>query len=134
MAKKHDIISYGGGTQSTAMILMALNGYKGLPRPDFGVFADVGGEPQFILDYVDYFIQHVKNEYNFDIYKVQNKDGLEAHILTPPKKSRAGNFYTSSVPPFFTKNFKTGKKGMLMRQCTIPKRWEEIPTVILPIP
>lgn len=56
-----NIVSYGGGTQSTAMTLMALNGDYGLPRPDFGVYADTGGEPAFINEYVRYFIKLVKD-------------------------------------------------------------------------
>lgn len=114
---KPNIISYGGGTQSTAMVLMALNGYEDMLRPDFGVFADVGGEPQFILDYVDYFIDLVKREYDFDIYKVKKGDGLEKHLLTPPKKSRNGHWFTLSVPPFYLCK-EDGSVGMLSRQCT----------------
>jgi 3'-phosphoadenosine 5'-phosphosulfate sulfotransferase (PAPS reductase)/FAD synthetase len=50
-----NIVSYGAGTQSTGMILMALNGEYGLPRPEFAVFSDTGAEPEFIYDYFDYF-------------------------------------------------------------------------------
>jgi hypothetical protein len=34
-----EIVSYGGGTQSSALIIMALEGDYNLPRPDFAVFA-----------------------------------------------------------------------------------------------
>jgi len=111
-----NVVSYGGGTQSTAMILMALNGEFEY-MPDFGVWADTGAEPQYIYDYVYYFIDYVKEKYDFDIFTTIHKEGLEKHILTKPKKSRKGNFYTSSVPPFYTLSA-NGKKGMLMRQCT----------------
>jgi len=113
-----NIVSYGGGTQSTAMILMALNGEYDLQRPDFGVYCDTGSEPQFINEYVDYFIEYVKNKHGFIIYKIMHKEGLEKQVLAKPKKSRAGNFYTSSVPPFYTLD-QNGKKGMLNRQCTL---------------
>jgi len=112
-----NIVSYGGGTQSTAMILMALEGKFGLSRPDFGVIADTGAEPRFIERYIDYFIKLVKEKYDFDIYTITHKEGLEKQVLNKPKESRAGNFYTSSVPPFFTLS-ESGEKGMLMRQCT----------------
>jgi hypothetical protein len=112
-----NIVSYGGGTQSTALILMALNGKFNLPRPDFAVWADTGGEPQFIYDYVDYFIKYCKDNYDFDIFKCKHQDGLVSKMLEPPKVSIKGKFYTSSVPPFFTLS-EDGKKGMLMRQCT----------------
>lgn len=55
-----EVISYGGGTQSTALILMALEGKFNLPRPDFAVFSDTGGEPEFIYDYVDYFTKYCR--------------------------------------------------------------------------
>lgn len=113
-----EIVSYGGGTQSTAMILMALNGVYNLPRLDFGVWADTGGEPEFIYDYVHYFIAYVKEKYDFDIYTIKNGDGL-VHKLTvsEPRKSKSGLSYTSSNLPFFTLN-NDGTKGMMMRQCT----------------
>lgn len=113
-----NIVSYGGGTQSTAMILMALNGDYGLERPDFGVYADTGGEPEFINEYVRYFIKLVKDNFDFDIYTVQYKQGI-VHKLTiePQRVSKSGSHYTSSVPPYFTLG-QDGKVGMLMRQCT----------------
>ena len=117
-----EIVSYGGGTQSTAMILMALNGDYGLSRPDFGVYADTGGEPEFINEYVRYFIELVKDTFDFDIYTIQQGHGL-THKLTveEPKRSKTNRdtntVYTSSIPPFFTLS-KSGKIGMLMRQCT----------------
>lgn len=112
-----NIISYGGGTQSTAMILMALNGEFEF-MPDFAIYADTGGEPQFINDYVNYFINFVKVKYNFDIFVVRAKQGL-LHKLTiePERIAKSGLSYTSSNPPYFTLN-PDGTKGMMMRQCT----------------
>lgn len=112
-----NIVSYGGGTQSTALILMALNGEYGLPRPDFGVYADTGGEPEFINEYVRYFIKLVKDTFDFDIFVIQYKKGLVEEQLCEGKISKTGKIYTSSVPPYFTKD-ETGKVGMLNRQCT----------------
>ena len=82
-----EIVSYGGGTQSTALILMALEGDYGLVRPDFGVWADTGGEPQFIYDYVDYFIDYVKDKYDFDIFKIKHKDGLVTFLTLTKRKA-----------------------------------------------
>jgi len=111
------IVSYGGGTQSTAMILMALNGEYNLPRPDFGVYCDTGAEPQFINDYVEYFVEYVKQKYDFTIHKIQCKKGLEHHLLKKPTKSRTGKFYVSATPPFYTLAL-DGSIGILNRQCT----------------
>jgi hypothetical protein len=113
----HNVVSYGAGTQSTALILMALNGEYNLPRPEFAVFCDTGAEPEFIYDYFDYFQKFCKKKYGFDIY-LTKKNGISLYekLISKPKASRNG-FYTSSVPPFFTLN-PDGTKGMLMRQCT----------------
>lgn len=112
-----NIISYGGGTQSTALILMALEGMYDLTRPDFAVYADTGGEPEFINEYVIYFKDLVKQEYNFDIHIIMKDKGLVDYLLHGKKKSRTGRFYTSSTPPYFTLS-EDGNKGMLNRQCT----------------
>lgn len=112
-----EIISYGGGTQSSALIIMALEGDYNLPRPDFAVYADTGAEPEFVNEYVRYFINYVKNKYDFDIFTTQHKKGLVEHLTNGKKQKRNGDFYTSSVPPLFTRD-DSGKKGMLMRQCT----------------
>jgi len=110
-----EIISYGGGTQSTAMVLMGLEGMYDLPRPDFAVFADTGGEPQFIYDYVEYFKAYCKDKYDFDIHVIKHKRGLEWHLLKDNNwgVSKKGKPRIPSSPPFFT-----GNGGMLNRQCT----------------
>lgn len=113
----YEIVSYGGGTQSTALIIMALEGKFNLKRPDFAIYADTGGEPEFINRYVDYFIGYVKEKYNFFIYKIQHKKGIVNHLLHSEIKYRNGNAYINSFPPFFTLNG-SGEIGMLMRQCT----------------
>lgn len=115
--KEYNIISYGAGTQSTGLILMALNGEYDLPRPDFAIFADTGAEPEFIYDYFDYFQKYCKKHYGFDIYLTKKKgESLLDKLASPQKQSRNG-FFTSSVPPFYTLN-EDGTKGMLNRQCT----------------
>jgi hypothetical protein len=113
-----NIISYGGGTQSTAMILMALEGKFNLIRPDFGVYCDTGGEPEFINNYVNYFIDFVKSKYDFTIFKIQHKTGLVDHLLNSGiRYNNEGLSYTSSIPPFYTLS-PDGSIGMLNRQCT----------------
>lgn len=112
-----NIVSYGGGTQSTALIIMALEGDYNLTRPDFAVYSDTGAEPEFVNEYIRYFIAYVKEKYDFDIFTTMHKQGLVEHLKSGKKQDRNGEFYTSSVPPLFTLNEK-GEKGMLMRQCT----------------
>ncbi len=112
------VVLYGGGTQSTGLILMALNKKYNLTRPDYAVFADTGGEPEFIYDYVDYFQKYCKKKYGFEIFIIRKKGmTLVEKLTTMPKEGRSGKFYISSVPPFYTLN-EDGSKGMLKRQCT----------------
>ena len=113
-----NIVSYGGGTQSTALILMALRGDYGLIRPDFGIYADTGGEPAFIDNYVRWFIAYVKKNYDFDIYTTQNKTGLhDLWYFEPEKISKDGRKYTPSSPPFYVLN-PDRSKSIINRQCT----------------
>ena len=37
-----NVVSYGGGVQSTAIVLMAIDGL--IPKPDYVIFADTGSE------------------------------------------------------------------------------------------
>ncbi|MFA5715636.1 MAG: hypothetical protein WC998_07845 [Candidatus Paceibacterota bacterium] len=125
-----NIVSYGGGTQSTAMILMALNGDYGLQRPNFGVYADTGGEPEFINEYVRYFVDYVKQKYDFDIFITKYKDGIVNKLtLEAVRKAKSGLGYTSSNPPYFTLN-PDGTKGMMMRQCTVDFKTNPISKLI----
>lgn len=125
-----NIVSYGGGTQSTAMIVMALEGRFNLQRPDFGVYADTGGEPEFINKYVRYFIDYVKQKYHFDIYVTQQKKGLVQKLTEEPLRiDNKGKSYQSSIPPFYTLS-ENGKVGMLNRQCTSDYKTKPIAKLI----
>jgi len=70
------IISYGGGTNSTAMII-------GLQKqgmvPDHILFADTGGERQATYSYISYFSKWLKQNGmpEIEIVKYKTKDGIE---------------------------------------------------------
>lgn len=49
------VLSYGGGRQSVAMLVLAVEGK--LPRPDFVVIADTGREASSTWDYLDEVVQ-----------------------------------------------------------------------------
>lgn len=77
-----NIISYGGGRQSTYMTLNALKGkYK--YKPDIGIFVDTGLEPKYITDYVKWFKDYVKSKYNFNILYVEDTE-LRNNLLRMP--------------------------------------------------
>lgn len=103
---KHEVLLYGAGTQSTGLLLMALNGE--LPSvPEFAIFADTGGEPDHVIEYKDYFTDYVKREFDFDIITVQHGN-LEQDV----KDYLAGKKTRVAAIPLRSKN------GLLIRQCT----------------
>lgn len=75
---KHNVVLYGGGTQSTGLILLGLTKLK--QRPDFAVFADTGAEPDHVIEYKDYFAEYVKKEFDFDIFTVQKRQPTHRHF------------------------------------------------------
>jgi len=97
---------YGAGTQSTGLILMALNKEFDC-IPDFAVFADVGAEPAHVIEYKEYFAEYVLNNFGFEIKTVRYKN-LDNEIREYIK----GNRSRVSQIPFYTET------GMVMRQCT----------------
>lgn len=103
---KHNVVMYGAGTQSTGMILMALNGEFDAV-PEFAVFSDTGGEPDHVLEYNEYFSEFVINEFGFEIIKTQYRD-LDKEIVDflDGKNKRV------AAIPLRTET------GILMRQCT----------------
>jgi len=103
---KHEVLMYGAGTQSTGLLLMALNG-EFETKPDVAIFADTGGEPKHVINYKNYFTEYVKKEFDFNIITVQYKN-LETEI----KEYLKGNRKRVSCIPL------RSKTGLLMRQCT----------------
>ena len=99
------VISLGAGVQSSTMAIMAAKG--DLPPVDVAIFADTGNEPKAVYTYLNY----LSNILPFPIFKVR-KGNIKDDMLNAKGKS---NFV---VAPFFTQNKITGKKGMVMRQCT----------------
>ena len=73
-------ISYGGGVQSTAMVLMALDGV--IPRPDMVVFADTGSEMPLTYETVKTIAEMCEeNNLPFYIVKANTKkiQGMSLH-------------------------------------------------------
>lgn len=113
---KHRVVSFGAGTQSTAMLLMGLEGELHA-RPDFAVFSDTGGEPDIVYDYLNMITEFVKKEYDFDIYTAKPDESILKMLSNPSISKKTGKKYYGGNPPFFIKN-DIGDIGMLMRQCT----------------
>lgn len=105
------VLSYGAGTQSTALLLMALKGEINGVIPDYIIFSDTGWEPKEIYEWLEKVNNHIKKHYGKEIIITNNgsiKEDIENSI-------REGTRLASL--PFFTKD-EEGKIGIVMRQCT----------------
>tara|TARA_R100000149_G_C5858069_1_gene124782 strand:- start:303 stop:1127 length:825 start_codon:yes stop_codon:yes gene_type:complete len=107
------IISLGAGVQSSTMAIMAAKG--DLPPVDCAIFADTGNEPKMVYSYLKF----LKKILPYPIHVV-SKGNIMQDMLDAKGKS---NFV---VAPYFTQNKITGKKGMVMRQCTNDYKIQQI--------
>jgi len=112
-SKTLTVISLGAGVQSSTMAIMAAKG--DLPPVDCAIFADTGNEPKMVYAYLDL----LKKILPYPIHIV-SKGNIMQDMLDAKDKS---NFV---VAPYFTQNKTTGKKGMVMRQCTNDYKIQEI--------
>jgi len=106
MEKILTVISLGVGVQSSTMALMSAKGV--LPKVDCAIFADTGYEPKKVYEYLEW----IKTQLPFPIYIV-SKGNIKNDMI-----GSIDNGTRFPTAPFFTRNAETGKKGMLMRQCT----------------
>jgi len=107
MTSKLRVLSLGAGVQSSTLALMIEHGE--LPPIDAAIFADVKGEPRKVYEWLEYLKTKITS---YPIHIVSWRD-LKQDILDAAKGD-----YKAFTAPFYTKNIETGKKGMLMRQCT----------------
>lgn len=100
------VLSLGAGVQSSTLALMIEKGE--IPMVDCAIFADVKGEPQEVYKWLDW----LETQLSYPVYRVTWRD-LKQDILDASEGK-----YKAFTAPFFSKNKETGKKRMLMRQCT----------------
>ncbi len=110
------VLSLGAGVQSSTLAFMYEYG-EIEPAPDFAVFADTKAEPKQVYEWFEWMKTKITK---FPIHLISagdiGQDSLEA----------AEGKHTSRTPPFFTKDPKTGKMGILTRQCTAHYKIEPI--------
>jgi hypothetical protein len=111
------VISLGAGVQSSTMAIMAAKG--DFPPVDCAIFADTGYEPKAVYTYLEF----LKKILPYPVYLVE-KGNIRDDMLAAKGTT---NFV---VAPFFTQNKITGKKGMVMRQCTNDYKIQPIRTKI----
>ncbi len=103
------ILSLGAGVQSSTLALMIEKGE--VPMVDGAVFADTMGEPKAVYEWLDW----LKKQLSFPVYMV-SKGNLKQDMLDAVNGVARYNKWIDI--PVYTINSKTGKRGLLRRQCT----------------
>lgn len=118
--KKHvHVLSYGGGAQSTALLLMALKGEINGVIPDYIIFSDTGWEPKSVYDWIDKVNNYIKKTFGREII-FTNGGNIREDLLNAVKHGKR----VASLP-FYTLN-DDGERGMVMRQCTMEYKIQPI--------
>ena len=95
------ILSLGAGVQSSTLALMIEKGE--IPMVDAGIFADTQAESKETME----FLNWLKSKLSFPIYII-SKGNLTEHLLNTD----------FPIAPFYSLDTISGKKGLMMRQCT----------------
>lgn len=106
-----NVISLGGGVQSSAMALMAAKGEIG-PMPQAAIFADTHAEPKAVYAWMDW----LEKQLPFPVYRV-TAGSLEESEMTLRLSIKSGKKSRKCKIPAFCKN-PDGSKGILGRKCT----------------
>lgn len=110
--KKHvHVLSFGGGTQSTALLIKALEGEVNGVIPDFVIFSDTGNEPKYVMNQVERVNDYIKEHYNKEIVYTSNGNVYDDLLRATETGERVASL------PFHTVDG-IGEKGLAMRQCT----------------
>lgn len=109
--KKHvHVLSFGAGTQSTALLLMALNGEINGVVPDYIIFSDTGWEPERVYQWLGYVNDYIELMYGAKVI-VTSAGNIKEDTMDQSRKR------TASIP-FYLKGENGKREGMAMRQCT----------------
>lgn len=106
-----NIISLGGGVQSSAMALMAAAG-EITPMPQAAIFADTQAEPKEVYRWLEL----LEKQLPFPVHRVTAGSLADTEMQIRVSK-RSGRTYKKSEIPAFGKN-PDGSKGILGRKCT----------------
>jgi hypothetical protein len=111
---KIDIVSFGGGVQSTALAGMVLEGY--LPRPALWIFADTGDEPRAVYSHVEKWREKIERagmEFRI-VHRTDPPQSLSDHVISRISEGLGGVHY----PPLYVKREKRKGRMPLWRGCT----------------
>lgn len=113
-------ISFGAGTQSTAMAICSALGLHGVPRADYAIFADTKDELAETYRHVNRMTEWLAS-HKIPVH-VSSQGNLMAELRGAQAKGRAG--YIVSIPAFTES--RDGRAGTLRRQCTKEYKLEPI--------
>ena len=109
------VISLGAGVQSSTLALMVQHGE--IPMVDAAIFSDTQSESNATMKWLDW----LEKQLTFHVYRV-TAGSLKDNLL----KSNKDIYVRGTSIPMFTRNKKTGKKGMIRRACTSTYKIEPI--------
>ena len=108
------VLSFGAGVQSTALLLMSCKGL--LPKLDAAIFADVGWEPQKVYDHLEWCKIEAK-KHGIPIHVVRGtEDGMRLDVLNNITREDGGR---APVLPYFTATIEGKREGISNRHCTV---------------
>ena len=106
--EKLRVLSLGAGVQSSVMALMANEGYRGMPKPDFAIFADTGWEPKAVYDHLEW----LESQLDYEVVRVSAGNIKENTINGINPQGRK----FIDMPVYVIKD--DGKKYIGTRTCT----------------
>ena len=110
--KKHiHVLSYGGGTQSTALLIKALKGEVSGVIPDYIIMSDAGNEPKYVIDQVERVNNYIKTKFDKEIIITSNGNIYNDLLKATETGERVAGL------PYHTED-ENGERGMGSRQCT----------------
>lgn len=111
------VFSFGGGVQSTTILLLALDGL--LPLPEYMIFADTRAEPAAVYRHVDH-CEKLATAAGIKFHRVSGGDlvaeSLKGMVRTTRATSNSGELRFAPLP--YTTLNADGTVGRLRRQCT----------------
>ncbi len=106
--KKIKVLSLGAGAQSTVLALMAEEGWNGLEKPDFAIFADTQWEPPNVYRHLEW----LEKRLSYEVIRV-TAGNIRENILNGINPD--GDRFMD-IPAFLINP--NGSKAVAMRQCT----------------
>lgn len=150
--KEINVLSWGGGTQSTALMIKMLKGevknkQGDVIKLDYIMFADTKNENELVYSQIFKVQKYVKDNFNFDIIITQKNKELRSDVeiiklINDGLKYRSsdyadlyqshvlyfqGHLNSIDVMPFWTRNKKTGEIGKTpFKACTMAFKIHQI--------